>query len=317
MRKNRPSRTAPKVGAAVLYVAGDPRYAALLPPGLTEETGRLLLAAGALKPWHLRLLGKRWYRRLIDGVVRWMAPGHLVYLALRKRVVQDEVEAALAGGATQVLIVGGGMDTLCLRLAPEHPRATFVEVDHPASQGMKRRAVERISGGRPNLHFVAVDLEATDLAEVLTLHPAWRSDAPTIAVAEGLLAYLAPETIDRLFAAVARATGAGSRFVFSYTLVDETGRVRLGKVMRLQGRLLATLGEALRWGLPDGGLESFLAGRGFRRLGPPERTDLGARYLEPAGLGDEPLGGIEHVALAEWRPGGAGPASPGPPAPPR
>lgn len=72
-----------------------------------------------------------------------MAPGHLVYLALRKRVVQDEVEAALA--------------------------------------------------------------------ETLAAHPAWRTGARTLAVAEGLVAYLAPETVDRLFDAVARATGPGSR----------------------------------------------------------------------------------------------------------
>lgn len=299
MRQNRPSRTASKVGAAILYVARDPRYAALLPAGLAEETERLLLAAGALKPWHLRLVEKGWYRRFIDWVVGKMAPGHLVYLALRKRIVQDEVEAALAEGATQVLLVGAGMDTLCLRLAPEHREVTFVEVDHPASQGMKREAVERVSADWPNLHLVPADLESTDLAKTLAAHPAWRSDTRTIAVAEGLLTYLAPETVDRLFDAVGRATGPGSRFLVSYTLVDEAGRVRLGKVTRLQGRILAARGEALRWGLPEGGLHDFLAARGFRAAGPPERTDLGTRYLEPAGLPGEPLGGIEHVALAE------------------
>lgn len=298
MRENRPSRTAAKIGGIVLYVAEEPRYAALLPPGLVEETERLLLAGGGLKPWRLALVRKRWYRWLVDRLVAWMAPGHLVYVALRKRVAQDEVEAALADGATQVLMVGAGMDTLCLRLAPEHPDVQFFEVDHPSSQAMKREAVDRVSGFRPNLHFVSVDLEATDLAAALAAHPAWRSDATTISVAEGLLVYLSPDTVDRLFAAVAQATRPGSRFLFTYTLVDETGRVRLGKVTRLQGALLEARGEAMRWGLPEGGLETFVAERGYRLLPPPERTDLRARYLAPAGLAG-PLGGIEHVALAE------------------
>ena len=299
MREKRPSRTAPKVGAAVLYLAREPRYAALLPPGLIAETERLLLAAGALKPWHLRLAGKRWYRRLIDGLVRRMAPGHLLYLALRKRFVQDEVEAALAEGARQVLMVGAGMDTLSLRLAPEHPEVTFLEVDHPASQVMKREAVERICAQRPNLHFVGADLERSELTGALAAHPTWRGDARTIAVAEGVLPYLSPSAVDRLFDAVARSSGPGSRFLFTYTLVDETGRVQLGKVTRTQGALLRARGEALRWGLPEGGLGEFVASRGFHPAGPPDRTDLRARYLEPAGFGAEPLGGIEFVALAE------------------
>ena len=297
MRANRPSRTAAQVGGVILYVAEDPRYAALLPPGLAEETERLLMAGGGLKPWHVRLVRKRWYRWLVDRLVARMAPGHLVYLALRKRVAEDEVEAALAEGATQVLMVGAGMDTLCLRLAPRHPEVEFFEVDHPASQVMKREAVDRVSGLRSNLHFVPVDLEATDLAEALEAQPAWRIGARTVTVAEGLLAFLSSETVDRLFSAVARATAPGSRFLFSYTQVDETGRVRLGKVTRLQGAALKASGEAMRWGLPDGGLEPFVAERGFHLL-PRERTDLRARYLTPAGL-DGPLGGVELVALAE------------------
>jgi methyltransferase (TIGR00027 family) len=298
MRKNRPSRTAPKVGATILYVAQDPRYAALLPAGLTEETERLLLASGALKPWHLRLARTRWYRWFVEAMVSKMAPGHLVYLALRKRFVQDEVESALAAGASQVLIIGAGMDTLCLRLAPDHADVTFVEVDHPASQGMKREAVDRISAGRPNLHLLPVDLEASDLAETLAAHPGWRGDARTMVVAEGVLEYLAAETVVRVFDAVARATGPGSRFLFAYALQDETGRVRIGKVTRLQGAMMKASGEGLRWGVREGDLETFLEAQGYRPFGSPERVDLSERYLAPAGL-EGPLGGIEFVALAE------------------
>lgn len=298
MRKNRASRTAPKVGAAILYVAHDPRYAELLPHGLAEETERLLLASGSLKSWHLKLVRKRWYRWLIDRVVARMAPGHLVYLGLRKRVIQDEVETAIAEGARQVLMIGAGMDTLCLRLAPEHPQVSFFEVDHPASQTMKREGVDRLSALRPNLHFLPVDLEASDLAEALEAHPEWRSDAPSIAVAEGLLEYLSPETVERVFAAVARATGPGSRFLFNYAHVDESGRVKIGKISRLQATMMKASGEGLLWGVREGELEAFLEAHGYRAFGPPERIDLCERYLEPAGLAG-PLGGIEFVALAE------------------
>jgi len=298
MRKNRPSRTAPKVAAAVLYLAANPRYAPLLPPGLAEATGRLLTAAGVLKPKHLERMGKPWYQWLTRKIEAKASPGHLLYLGLRKRFVQDEVEAALADGATQVLMLGAGMDTLCLRLAPEHPEVTFLEVDHPASQGAKRQAVERIGAESPNLRFLAADLEAGDLAQSLAALPGWRADARTIAVAEGLLIFLTPETVDRLLATV-RTLGPGSRFAFSYGVYGEDGRFKLGPVVRvLQGSALKAMGEGLRWGVREGRLGAELEARGFRPVGPPERTDLCARYLLPAGL-DGPLGGLETVTLAE------------------
>lgn len=299
MRKDRPSRTAPKIGLAILFVAADPRHGALLPPGLAEATERLLLAAGSLKPKHVRAVRQRWRRRIGTAIERRMSPGHTLYLALRKRFIQDEVEAALADGATQVLMLGAGMDTLCLRLAPSHPEVTFLEVDHPASQPPKREAVEKIGAAGPNLGFLPVDLERSDLADALAAHPGWRSDARTVVVAEGLLIFLSPETVDRVFASVARATGPGSRFVLSYGVLDEEGRFNLGPTARfLQGVVLKAMGEGLRWGVPRGGLAAYLAARGFRSVEPPERTDLRARYLLPAGL-DGPLGGIERVALAE------------------
>ncbi len=298
MRKNRPSRTAPKVAAAVLYLAANPRYAPLLPAGLSEATERLLTAAGALKPKHLERMGKPWYQWLTRTLEAKTSPGHLLYLGLRKRFVQDEVETALAEGATQVLMLGAGMDTLCLRLAPEYPEVTFLEVDHPASQGAKRGAVERIGAERPNLRFLAADLEAGGLAEALAAFPGWRGDARTVVVAEGLLIFLSPEAVDRLFATV-RPLGTGSRFAFSYGVHDDEGRFKLGPVTRfLQGAALKAMGEGLRWGVREGELAAELEARGFRPVGPPERTDLRMRYLVPAGL-DGPLGGFETVALAE------------------
>ncbi len=298
MRRNRASRTAAKVAAAVLFKAMDPAYGALLPPGLAAAMTELLLADGSLKPRHLWLARRRWYRGFIGFVEGKMAPGHIAYLLLRKRVVQDEVDEALAAGATQVLILGAGLDTLAMRLAPVHPEVTFVELDHPASQKAKRKALEQKGATPPNLRFIAFDLEAGDLGSALADRAGWNVDAKTMVVAEGLLEFLKPETVDCIFAAVATSTGKGSRFLFTYALVDERGRVKLGKMGRLQVAALKARGEGMLWGVPEGGLESYLTSCGYRMLGEPSRFDLAARYLTLAGLSG-PLGGVEFVALAE------------------
>ena len=59
------------------------------------------------------------------------------------------------------------------------------------------------------------------------------------------------------------------------------------------------MGEPVHWGVRAGELPEFLEGHGWRLSPPPERYDLRRRYLEPAGLGAQPLGAIEFVAVAE------------------
>ena len=70
------------------------------------------------------------------------------------------------------------------------------------------------------------------------------------------------------------------------------------------------IGEPWLWGVVEGTLPDFLAKRGLQLMA-AERCDLRSRYLQPAGLGDRPLGDVERVAIAEkatgnLRPGCAG-----------
>jgi methyltransferase (TIGR00027 family) len=298
MRASRPSRSATKVGQAVIYLAGDERYGALLPPDLGAAAERLLTAAGAWKPWQSRLASRPWYRRFVAWMERRTVPGHVLHLGLRKRLVQDEVETAIEDGVAQLAVVGAGMDTLCLRLAERFPRTRFVEVDHPASQRLKRRAVEKLGEPPPNLHFLAADLASTPLDEALTSLPAWAGGERSLVVAEGVLMYLAAATVEAFFDAVHRATGPASLLLFSYVRRDAAGRLELGKLSRLVRLGQSATGEPLTWGVAEGELAPLLEAHGFRLAGPPERFDLRRRYLEPAGLGDEPLGTIEGFALA-------------------
>ena len=71
---------------------------------------------------------------------------------------------------------------------------------------------------------------------------------------------------------------------------------RWGSLTRIS---LIIAGEPLRWAIPKGQMPTFLEQSGFRVLGPPERFDLRARYLEPEGIG-EPVGAIEQLAVAEF-----------------
>ncbi len=297
--RDRPSRTAIKVAKGLAYLAEDERLAALLPPGAGRWNRRLLTAAGYLKPWHLGVYRRPLFRGYVAFWEHHIANGQILNIGMRKRFLDDETRQALAEGTTQVLVVGAGLDTLAPRLAAEFPEASFVEIDHPATQAVKRAALETLGDIAPNLHLLPVDLAKADLAGTLRGLGAWSPEAPSVVIAEGLLMYL-PETAVSGFLATARhQTAPGSRLLFTYVRRDRHGRIYLGKGSGLMRIGFELLGEPMRWGLRDGELESFLEHSGYRLLPPLERLDLRRRYLEPAGLGDKPLGGIELMAAAE------------------
>jgi methyltransferase (TIGR00027 family) len=298
VRRKRPSRTASKVAEVVWYLSTDPELAPLLPEGSADWTMRLLQHLGRLRPWQQRLARKPWYRRFVDWAERSMVPGQILHLALRKRFLDEEIRALIARGTEQVLVVGGGFDTLCIRLAEQFPDTTFLELDHPVTHRAKRDAVEDLGGARDNLHLHGVDLSTTALDEALRSIEAWRPGARSAVVAEGVLMYVEPEAVAKFLDATRRCTGPDSRLLFTYLVVDKEGRPALGRLPRLMSVSLKLTGEPIYWGIEPGTLARFLKARGFHLLANVEQSDLRSAYLEPRGLGDRPLGEIERLAMA-------------------
>src|SRR4029079_7160962 len=111
MRRNRASRSARQVAIAIVFLAGDPAVAPLLPAGAAELAEQLLLANRGLRPRPVRRLPKRWVRRLVQWFDNLGEPGHLLHVGLRKRLVDDEARAALGAGIGQGAALGGGRRT--------------------------------------------------------------------------------------------------------------------------------------------------------------------------------------------------------------
>jgi methyltransferase (TIGR00027 family) len=257
-----------------------------------------MIEAGFLKPWELSLMGKSLAKKLSSFLERHTMAGASLHVALRKRFMDEETRYAITDGATQVLAVGAGFDTLCLRLAAEFPRVAFVELDHPGTLTRKRAVVEAMGDLRPNLHFVGVDLADSSLDESLTRREFWNREASSVVVAEGLLMYLKESAVSALLEGVRRSTAQGSRLLFTFMRADEKGRIYGGKLSFLTRISLALIGEPWRWGVGEGELDDFLESRGFELDKSPNRCNLRQRYLEPVGLGHLPLGDIERVAVA-------------------
>lgn len=280
----------------MVFDALDPEVVALLPADLAPTNERLLTSAGLLTERQRRRMARPGFRRFFHWVDARGAGGQLLFVALRKRLVTDEAVAAIEGGRRQVLVLGGGLDTLALRLAMRYPGARVTEVDHPASQARKRDALARLGPLPENLRLVPADLAAGELAGAIASVPAWTSEEPAFVVAEAVLMYLQREAVERTLRQLGEASGAGTTLLFSYLRRDAQGRLQLGKMPRLAAWGLKLGGEPLVWGVEAGELAGFLAITGWRLE--VERFDLRQRYLVPAGLADRPLADVEVYALA-------------------
>ena len=298
MRPNKPSKSAVQVAQMLIFVGCDPRRSRVPPSGSVDLTRQLLAARRLWRPLYERLSRSRWYQRLIDWVVEPLGPGHLTYLALRKRFIDQETREAIRRGASQLLIVGGGFDTLALRIAREHREVAVFENDHPASQHVKVDAVKALGGAPENLDFLAADLAVTPLSDVMR-DCGWNKQTPSVVVLEGLLMYLEKPAVESLFEAVGRLAPTGSLLLFSWFEVGPDGRINLGRFPWLMKLSFSLAGEPLRWTTTEADLIDLLARHGLRFDANPTRYDLRRRFLEPDGLGGLEVGKLERVGAAE------------------
>lgn len=185
-----------------------------------------------------------------------MMPGQFEAFAHRKAFCERQVRETIAAGATQVLVLGAGYDTMGWRLAPEFPNVDFFEIDHPGTASLKAKGIEKM-GSRSNLHLIAEDLGERKLLDVLADVENWDLSAPTIIVAEGLLQYLLPETVRDLFTQCATIS-AESRIAFTYIPTRQDGRPDAGPWTELVLWLLKVCGEPWLWSVRPEELGPFL-----------------------------------------------------------
>jgi len=261
MRKDKPSRTAYKVALNVVTLGSKPGMDRILPPGTVQATEELLVASGAAEARTVR-----WSRsqRMVSfyEAFDWMLPGQFEAFAHRKAFCERQVRDGIGGGATQILVLGAGYDTMGWRLAPEFFGVSFFELDHPATASLKVKGIEAM-GPRDNLHLIAEDLGERELVDVLKANESWDQSGQTVIVAEGLVMYLSPKAVKDLFCQCALIAGIGSRIAFTYIPTGPDGRPDAGRRTGLMLWLQKVIGEPWTWSIHPGELGLFLEESGW------------------------------------------------------
>src|SRR4051812_5309500 len=275
---------------------GQPSRTALGAAGLRAAHQVLDGAAIFEDPLALRILGAD-----ADALVREAGADADPYrqrlrwfIAIRSRVAEDALAAALERGTRQLVVLGAGLDTTAYRTPPSRELRIF-EVDHPATQAWKRRRLAKADIPLPAaLTFVPIDFERETLAEGLAaagFDPAQQTFFTWL----GVVPYLSDEAIFSTLGFIAGLPG-GAHVVFDYVnppdTMTEPGRRAMHEALSAR---VAAAGEQLRNHFDSDALHAKLEALGFHDI-----EDLGWREIAARFFPGRPVssGGSAHVLHA-------------------
>lgn len=280
MKPYKPSKTALIVAAGLQLASAHPT-----PPADALRCGEQLLRRA--HPHLAGLLRKAWFRRLCNLLERATLPGICLHFSLRKQILRRHAHAALAAGCTQVIVLGAGFDTLCTELKTARPDLCCIEIDHPATQSVKRTAASN-----DNIDFIAGDLAQQELGLLLTTHSNFRAEAATLFVAEGLLMYMPLDAVRALFAQMAEVAPY-SQVAFTWFEPLANGRSGFRQRSRLIDGWLRWRGEPFLSSMARTELDNFLSNAGFVL----QRLNASSDLLDSSHVAEQPIEG-EYIALA-------------------
>lgn len=286
MRADKPSSTATLVARSIVLAKEDERLRSLVAEGEAEVLLRILGEGGGWFGWARRW---DWARVFFFKAMDLMVPGIVPHYLVRKRRIEVAVRDALAGGAARVVVLGAGFDTLAWRLHGEFPEVEFLELDHPATQRVKRHAL----GEAANFTFGQVDLVVDSLATHLEPAPG----VSTVFVAEGLTMYLREERVAALLRDLASLAGPAGRVIFTFMEEDDAGSIGFRGQNPLVAAWLKLRSEPFLWGIRRDRLAGFLESCGLGHAEVLDEARLREEVLVPPGIGEIRLARGECVCL--------------------
>jgi methyltransferase (TIGR00027 family) len=204
---------------------------------------------------------------------------------LRTRYTEEALHAAVARGVRQYVMIGAGFDSYALRRPPEAEHVVVYEVDHPATQALKRRRLTDCGVSLPpTLHFLAADLAKESLGGVLS-RSSFRANEPAFFSWLGVTMYLTRAANLESLRAIAESGAPGSQLVFTY-LDDAVFRQDgVPATFRELQQAVSAVGEPFVSGFEPHRLAHELREIGFDLEEDVEDAELVERY-DPAGAND-------------------------------
>lgn len=198
----------------------------------------------------------------------------------RSRYTEDSLEQAIKDGVRQYIILGAGLDTFAYRRPDLSDRLQVFELDHPATQAIKRERSAAAGWEHPtNLHFVPVDFAQESLSEALgrsSYDPTQLSFFNWL----GVSFYLTREVVFNTLRSVASAAAQGSTIVFDYLDTDAFIPEKVSKRVQQMQWMAQQLGEPIKSGFDPLTLSANLKQLGLHLDENLDPTAIETRYFQ-------------------------------------
>lgn len=260
MSSKKTSITAYIIATSLAKFSTIPRWSAYISP-------EAALLSTAFMHHACDTLVKRLIRALPPVLFIWVmdtlyVPGMAHHYLFRKLLIENAVAKAIEEGARQIIILGGGFDTLTLRVAKQFPNVQFFEIDLPATQQTKLRILHHIGYAVPtNCIFIAADLAHEPLDTILRNQEGFSSAANTLIILEGVLMYLSETEVQKLFITLRNLFSEALTIIFGAMAAPDEGG---GWGVRLINRMLRSNQEGTYWYCPSAQLPFFMETMGYR-----------------------------------------------------
>lgn len=245
-------------------------------------------------PLALRILGEDGRREVSESIVSPDARAMRLFIAVRTRIAEDALRAAVGRGVRQLVVLGAGLDTFAYR----HPFGATLcvfEVDHPDTQAWKRAEIRAAHIALPQgVQFVSVDFEQESLAAKLAL-AGFDPQRPVFFTWLGVVPYLAETAVWQTLAFIAGLAG-GAEVVFDYSDPPATLSADLARVHEARAARVTAMGEAWKSYFDATQLAARLRSLGFSEIEDLDPPEIRSRFFSSVSKRSSDRGG--HVVRA-------------------
>jgi methyltransferase (TIGR00027 family) len=218
------------------------------------------------------------------------------FMVARSRYAEDELAHAVAGGVSQFVVLGAGLDTFAYR----NPYAALrvFEVDHPATQAWKREQLDAAKISIPELlTFVPIDFEKQTLRERLT-EAGLNFTAPAFFSWLGVTPYLTRQACMATLSLIANMSKA-SGVVFDFALDPALLNAGQREALDALSKRVASVGEPFQLFFDPAKLQEDLRSLGFHRTEFLQGAQINERYFSNRADGLLVRGGVGHL-MGAW-----------------
>jgi methyltransferase (TIGR00027 family) len=199
-----------------------------------------------------------------------------LFTAARSQIAEDALSGALERGVRQIVILGAGLDTFALRNPHGALDIRIYEVDHPATQALKRqRLAEAQIAHPPSLVLVPMDFEREDLGEELVA-AGFQQKSPAFFTWLGVVPYLTEDAIHRTLAYIASIQK--SELAFDYMEPAEAFSEELRELEKARVEQLEKMGERSATRFEPSGIAAILRSHGFSDIEDIGYGEIASRF---------------------------------------